>query len=200
MVPQRDELLYLDTVGLLGRYAVVPTGVRAPEHFTRTMAMSLCVNGWNWADNDKLDYTQPLTDMFELAGQSMEELEWDAGKASFRSINPYGEDTRTTIIPITPAGEGTYAFCLVDQIKSDVASRVECRGFIRYETLKEAVKVAKAWDEVEIPCKIPEVMDPTVGYSLFSYGWAFAPPDTPVAELGATLDRLAKTEKPLPAP
>lgn len=200
MVPQRDELLQLDTVGLLGRYAVVPTGIETPERITRTMAVSLCVNGWEWADNAKFGYTEPMTDMFELAQQSMDALDWDAAKASFRSTNPYGEDTRTTVLPIGPGGEGSYAFCLVDQIKHESESRIECRGFIRYDTVKEAIAVGRDWGEVELPCKIPEVMDPTVGYGLFSYGWALVPPDTRLNDVRITLENLAKTEKPLPAP
>lgn len=201
MVAQREELFVLDTTERLGRYAVFPAGLKMPKRLTTSMAVSLCTNGWSLSDTEFYDLRTDATDLFDLALETMEDANWSASAASFRSTTPFGEDARSIVIPIGPGAEGTLTFCIVDQVAGD-SERVDCRGFIRYELVSEAVDAAREWGDVEIPCEMPTLIDPRREDENLLYGnaWAFVPPRTPLAEIKPTLDRLAATEKELPKP
>lgn len=201
MAPQREQMLVLDTAELLGRYSVVLSGLQLPKRFTRSMAVSLCTNGWDLSDKTGWEFGKRGEDFFQLAVEMMEKASWSPKKATFRSTTPFGEDARSMVIPIGPGPEDTMTFCIVDRVKGE-EPRVDCRGFIHYERISEAVEVAREWSDVEIPCKMPTIVDPMMDVYSFIYrdAWAFVPPRTPLTTIKSTLDGFDETEEDLAKP
>lgn len=209
MVAQREELFVLDTAERLARYGVHPAGLKMPQRFTMSMAISLCTLGWSLSSTDGFDLGIDGTNLFDLALDSIERSKWTASAASFRSTTPYGEDAWSIAIPIRPGAEGTITYCIVDRVSGD-GKRIECRGYVRYEYLAEAVEDARGWGEAEIPCEMPKIVDPTLQgpeedeaspYDRLSRNaWAFVPPRTPLSEIQETLEKFAATERDFPLP
>ncbi len=200
MRPQRTDLLYLDTAGLLGRYDIAVQGVRMPERLTRTMALSLCANGWDWAHNSRMiDITAfENPDIYADGLALLEKTGWDGKKATLRM----DAGILHTIVPVTAAREGTTMYCVVEQAKTDFGTYVSCRGFFDAGDMKEATDFVRSFEEMRYPCRVAFVIDPTAGYdvSFMNVARALVPPDTPVAQMAEVLAALSRDEKPLQAP
>ena len=200
MRPQRTDLLYLDTAGLLGRYDVAVQGVGMPKRLTGTMALSLCANGWNWAHNSRMtDITAfENPDVYSDGLALIDKVDWDGKKATVQ----VDAGVLHTIVPVTAAREGATMYCVAEQAKTDFGTYVSCRGFFDAGDMKEATDFVRSFGEMRYPCRVAFVVDPTAGYdvSFMNVARALVPPDTPVAQMAEVLAALSRDEKPLQAP
>jgi len=200
MRPQRTELLYLDTAGLLGRYRISVQGMEMPKRLTKTMVLSLCANGWDWAHNSRMiDITAfENPDVYADGMALLEKISWDGKKATLRM----DAGRLYTVVPVTRAREGATMYCGVEQSKTDFGTYVSCLGFFDAEDMKDATAFVRSFGEMRYPCRVDFVVEPVGGYnvSFMSVARALVPPATPVGKMGEVLAALSRDEKPLPAP
>ncbi len=200
MRPQRTDLLYLDTAGLLGRYDIAVQGVGMPERLTGTMALSLCANGWDWAHNSRMiDITAfENPDVYADGLTLLEKTGWDGKTATLRM----DAGILHTVVPVTAAREAMTMYCVVEQSKTDFGTYVSCLGFFDAEDMKDATAFVRSFGEMRYPCRVAFVVDPIAGYdaSFMSVARALVPPATPAAQMADVLAALSRDEKALPAP
>ena len=120
-----------------------------------------------------------------------------------KSSFPAGDGVFRTVVPAR-AWDGGQQWCVVDQSVDDAGAKTaDCLGFIAAPTLTEAMRAARKLDlddeeTFSYSCRIPAALDPaSADPPPQPYPWALVPPQTPVTEIKAVLDRYLATEPPV---
>lgn len=191
----RNEVYEIRTVDDLGLFKVATRQSFVPQALTRSMAINLCRNDYEWHyDTSAISADMPPA---EVANMEFYTPEFGDSKRANR-----------TVVKTAYAGEGGFEYCILDHVLSDGKLEVACRGFIYALDLNEATKSAKALDKngeygnPDVPCDSLGAMNAMDGYDEFMNrprSFAFAPADTPIETIDIVLRKYQSEEVALTA-